>query len=241
MVEPGPGDAAGRLPPRLAMVAGLVLPGLPLADIGTDHGYLPAYLVRTGRCPRALASDRMPGPLGAARRSVAAAGLADRVELRLGDGLAVLAPGEVATVVLAGMGGQLMQRILAAQPAVVQRLRRLVLQPNAGAEGLRRWLERAGWSLVDEALAEEAGRIYVGVAAAPVPAPALSAADLLLGPVLRRQGGELFRRHAAAEAGRARQALAGARQARQPDPKRLRALLQRLELLEQAAEGSMIE
>lgn len=242
-----------ELSPRLAAVARFVLPGAPVADVGTDHAYLPVHLVGTGRVPRAVASDRMPGPLEAARRTVAAAGLADRVELRLGDGLQVLQPGEVATVVLAGMGGSLMARILGARPAVLASLRRLVLQPNTGEEGLRRWLAARGWRLADEGLVEDAGRIYVVMAAEPArpgepaarpeaageavarpEAGAPAEADFLLGPHLRRRGGELFRRHVAAELARARQALAGARRARRPDSEKLAALARRVKLLEEA-------
>lgn len=225
------------LNPRLAAVAAMVLPGAPMADIGTDHAYLPVYLVAAGLCPRAVAADRMPGPLSAAERTVAAAGLTGRIDLRLGDGLAVLAPGEVATVVLAGMGGALMQRILAARPEVVARLRRLVLQPNGGAESLRRYVASMGWAIAAEEVVAEAGRLYIVMAAEPAAGPpAYEPADYILGPVLRRRGGPLYVQWVREELARTRRALAGARRAQRPDPEKLALLAQRAAVLS-AAEG----
>ncbi|MFO7172150.1 MAG: class I SAM-dependent methyltransferase [Bacillota bacterium] len=176
-MTPGTGPADGArtltvsLPPRLQAVARWVLPGAPVADIGTDHGRLPVYLVQQGQVPRAVASDRLPGPLAAARRTVAAAGVADRVDLRLADGLAALQPGEVATVVVAGMGGLLMLKILAGRPEALRGVRRLVLQPNTDVEEVRRWLHAHGWRLVAEELAEDGGRFYVVLVAEPAGAP----------------------------------------------------------------------
>ncbi len=205
-----------------------------MADVGTDHAYLPVHLVHAGHVPRAVASDRMPGPLQAARRAVAAAGLADRIDLRQGDGLAVLKPGEVMSVVLAGMGGSLMCAILGAGPSVLDRLHRLVLQPNAGEETVRRWLATRGWQLVDEALVADAGRVYVVMAAEPGPPGTPAEADFVLGPHLRRRRGDLFGSYVRGELVRAQRALQGAQQARSPDPDRLEALIRRVQLLEEA-------
>lgn len=223
-----------ELSPRLAAVAAFVLPGAPVADVGTDHAYLPAHLVAAGVVPGAVACDRMPGPLQAAQRTVAEAGVAGRVDLRLGDGLAVLAPGEVATVVLAGMGGCLMCSILAARPEVLARVQRLALQPNAGEDALRRWLAAHGWRIAAEQLVTDAGREYVVMAAAPGDPGPLTEADLVLGPHLRRQGGAAYRRYVAGELERMRRALAGAQKARLPDPEKLAALADRVRLLEEA-------
>lgn len=223
-----------ELTPRLAAVAAHVLAGAPMADVGTDHAVLPVYLVASGRVPRAVASDRLPGPLAAARRTVLAAGVADRVDLRLGEGLAVLAPGEVACVTLAGMGGALMARILGARPQVLAKLELLVLQPNTGEDTLRRWLAGHGWRLAAEELVADGGRGYVVLVAAPGAPGPLTEADFLLGPHLRRRGGAAFRRYVQGELARVRRALVGAQQARRPDADKLAGLAQRVRLLEEA-------
>lgn len=237
------------LSPRLAGVAELVLPDAPMADIGTDHGYLPVFLVQSGRVPLAIASDRLPGPVAAARRTVSEYGAAGRVEVRLADGLAALQPGEVATVVLAGMGGPLMQEILSARPELLAGVRRLVLQPNTGEEGLRRWLVRQGWRLVAERLVADAGRLYVILAAEPgaggcePEGPGAGAAepgepggwteaDWVVGPLLRREGGPLLAAYLRVERERTRRALAGAERARCPDLKRIEGLRERLWLFD---------
>ncbi len=223
-----------QLAPRLAAVAGFVLPGGPVADIGTDHAYLPVALLAAGVVPRAVATDLRPGPLAAARDTVAAARLTAGIDLRLGDGLAVLAPGEVATVVLAGMGGPLIADLLAAAlPAVLAGVWRLVLQPMAGEDTLRRRLPAMGWRIADEALALEAGRIYPVIAADPAPAgvpvPELAPMDALLGPVLRRRGGKLFAAYGLGIAQRLARAAQAAQGARSAAGQERQAALQRLE------------
>jgi len=203
------------LTPRLAAVARYVLPGRPLADIGTDHAYLPAHLVQTGIIPRAIAADILPGPLDAARSTVETEGLAQRIELRLGNGLAVLEhPDEAPTVTICGMGGPLIAEILEAGP--LAGVERLVLQPMGGEERLRLWLAANGWRIIDEALAEDAGRLYV-ILAAECGSMALTEAEAWLGPILLRRADPLLADYAEAVAGLARKALEGARQSQRPE------------------------
>ncbi len=185
-----------------------MLPGGPLADIGTDHGYLPAHLVQSGVIPSAIAGDILPGPLEAARATVSEAGLGDRIELRLGSGLKILTPGEVLTATICGMGGPLIGEILSAGP--LEGIRRLVLQPMGGEERLREWLAENGWKLVAEQLEEDAGRVYV-IMAAERGAMSLSEGDLMVGPHLREAGGPLLIKYVKLLLGQARRALEGAR------------------------------
>ena len=103
---------------RLAAAAALVRPGLPVADIGCDHGKLTAALACSGLYPKVIGSDLRPDPLDKARRTVEAAGCQDRVELRLGDGLSVLSAGEVGTIVIAGVSAQTAWQMLEAAPWV---------------------------------------------------------------------------------------------------------------------------
>lgn len=156
-----------KLPPRLRAVADAVPAGSVAADVGTDHALLPAYLVASGRCPRAIAIEARPGPLAAARRTLQALGLEGRVDLRQGDGLAPLAPGEADVVILAGLGGETIAAIVAASPEVAATVRRWVLQPMRGEGALRAFLDRAGLRRIEEVRVTDRGRAYVVMVAEP--------------------------------------------------------------------------
>lgn len=202
-----------------------------LADIGTDHAYLPAHLVQTGRIPRAIAGDILPGPLEAARATVTGAGLTGRVELRLGPGLRILAPGEATCATICGMGGPLIAEILSDGPT--EGLRRLILQPMAGEEHVRRWLAGHGWRLTAEELVADGGRIYIILVAEPG-TMRLTEAELLVGPLLRAQGGPLLARYVQLQLEQARRALQGARRSRRPEGQERAAELEhRIRLLEE--------
>ncbi|MBM7865529.1 hypothetical protein GTO89_01885 [Heliobacterium gestii] len=151
-----------ELSPRLQRLAAAAPPGLPIADIGTDHAYIPVHLVKTGRIPSAVGVEVHPGPLEAARQHVAAYGVKDKIDIRAGDGLAPLQPGEVGAIVIAGMGGGTIQTILTEGDAAgkLAGVSRLILQPLEGAGELRRWLHHRGWRIVEEDLVAEGARIY---------------------------------------------------------------------------------
>lgn len=150
------------LGPRLCCLAGLVRPGSRLADIGTDHAALPVALVQAGTCPRAIASDVRTGPLASARHAVEAAGLGGRIELRLGDGLTVLAPDEADDIVIAGMGGETIAAILEGAPWLRRAPSpyRLLLQPMSRPEALRRYLLSGGFILEEEPVVQEGEHLY---------------------------------------------------------------------------------
>lgn len=221
-----------NLPPRLTAVARYAIEGEPFADIGTDHGYLPAHLVAVGRVPHAIAGDLLPGPLEAARATVAEEGLADRVELRLGSGLTVLSPGEAATVAICGMGGPLVVRILTEGP--LEGVRRLILQPNTDEDAVRLWLAGNGWRLVAEEVAADGRRLYP-VMVAERGEMELNRIEAVVGPVLLKQGGPLVRQYVAWQLGLARQALAGAERSKRPAAReRAAGLAEHVRLLEAA-------
>ena len=146
-----------QLQPRLQMLADLVPPGAALADVGTDHGYLPVYLLQKGAIKRAIASDIGVEPLDHARRTAEEYGAA--LELRLCDGLAGIAPYEADTVVIAGMGGESIIAILSAAPWTKNDCR-LILQPMTRQELLRRWLSENGYRFTAERLVADKGTIY---------------------------------------------------------------------------------
>ncbi|MDP2873582.1 MAG: class I SAM-dependent methyltransferase [Bacillota bacterium] len=154
-----------RLPPRLAAVAEVVPQCRVLVDVGTERAVLPAFLLFEGRCQRAIGVERSANVLREAAAELDALGLRDMCELRLGDGLSVLEPGEVDVIVIAGIGGRLTVRLLERDlPRLRSRPLALVLQPMSEPELVRRWLETSGHRLGVAPLAErlvvDAGRYY---------------------------------------------------------------------------------
>ena len=148
------------LTPRLAAVAAQVRPGARLLDVGTDHAYLPAYLVGQGICPRAVASDVREGPCARARATVKACNLERDIAVVKTDGLHGFTLEDVDDVVLAGMGGELMLTILEAAPQIRQQRLHLILQPQTDFALVRRRMASWGFALNRELLAAEGHRIY---------------------------------------------------------------------------------
>jgi tRNA (adenine22-N1)-methyltransferase len=148
-----------ELTPRLALLADWVRPGAALADVGTDHGFLPVWLVLRGRVTRAIASDLRPGPLSRARKTAAEQG-AEGIDFRLCRGLSGIAPQEADTVVIAGMGGENIASILAAAPWSADGRHTLLLQPMTRAEVLRGFLAESGYCVTREALVLDRGTLY---------------------------------------------------------------------------------
>lgn len=148
------------LGPRLRAIADLVPPeARRLADIGTDHGYIPADLLLRGRIDFAVAADIGQEPLDHAARTAEKYGVQDRMDFRLGDGLSVLAPGEADCVVIAGMGGDAIAAILSAAPWVREDAL-LLLQPMSKAETFRTFLPQGGFQVLSERLAADKGILY---------------------------------------------------------------------------------
>lgn len=146
------------LTPRLRAVADFVPPGGTLADIGTDHAYIPIALA--GRVKHAIASDIRPGPLERAAHNISRHGLAGCIETRLAGGLSGLRPGEADTIVVAGMGGLLIADILQDGEAAARAAGTLVLQPMTAVYELRCWLAANGYVIRAEQLAREGDKLY---------------------------------------------------------------------------------
>lgn len=145
---------------RLSLCADMVREGSRLADIGTDHGYLPIHLCLCGRIPSALACDINPLPLRSAEENILRYRLADRIKTRLSDGLQRVAPDEADDVVIAGMGGELIRDILAAAAWVKNPEKSLVLQPMTHHEDLVGWLYANGFDVVEQAAVLDEGKYY---------------------------------------------------------------------------------
>lgn len=172
---------------RLETLAALVPQGCVLADIGTDHAYLPVWLVEQGRLARALACDVAAGPCRAARLTIAQHGLEQQIEVRQGSGLTVLKPGEADCIAIAGMGAATIISILEEAPGLAEAARLLLLQPMAGAPTLRRWLCEHGWQLTAEALVDEEPHFYELIAARRGESVTYTEAEYAVGPLVLRQ------------------------------------------------------
>ena len=157
-----------RLSLRLRMIADLVSAGSRLADVGCDHGYLSIELVASGRCPSAVAMDVRSGPLSRATEHVLEAGLTEKICTRLGDGLKKLCPGEADSVVIAGMGGPLMEQIISDSIGLCHTMKELILQPQSDIPHFRRFLFENGFPIRDERMVKDAGKYYIAVKAVPL-------------------------------------------------------------------------
>jgi tRNA (adenine22-N1)-methyltransferase len=199
-------------------------------DVGTDHALLPRFLHARGDLERIIATDVAEGPLAAAARTLANA---PGVELRKGDGLEPITPGEVDTIVLAGMGGGRMCQILGTRPLVWREARAVIVQPNTDWARVRHWLVDNGAAIADEDMTREAGHFYLTIRALPsrVPAP-LSRTDALLGPRLRNARPDAWLSWLALEHLRLRDAIEAAGAAASP------VLRENLRLVEAALSSS---
>lgn len=174
---------------RLLSCAGFVRAGAVFADIGTDHGYLPLFLLKEGRIKRAYLSDVNKGPLSSAERNAAAEGLADKCEFILTDGAAALKDKGITDYAICGMGGELISRIIEDAPHIFTEGVRLILQPMTKQECVRRFLAERGFTVVGERFSYDSGKYYATIAAEFTGVTsALSDADAELGFDLPHDG-----------------------------------------------------
>lgn len=155
--------SAESLDARLGSVAALVRQGAVLADIGTDHAYLPLFLLRTGRISSAFCCDVAEGPLARARENAAATPYADRIRFVLTNGLCGLESEDIDDITVCGMGGELICSILEAAPFVRDERYRLILQPMTKQEHLRAYLYANGFHIEKEVYSEAEGKVYVAM------------------------------------------------------------------------------
>lgn len=145
---------------RLSVCAGLVRHGAKVADVGTDHAYLPVWLAKNGRIASAVASDIRPKPLAAGQENIDRYGCGDIVKTRLCGGLDKVLPEEADDIVIAGMGGELMAQIIDAASWLRDPAKRLILQPMTKAHSLREYLCRGGFGIISETPCTHAGKYY---------------------------------------------------------------------------------
>lgn len=145
---------------RMEAIASMITPGGVLADVGTDHGYIPIYQVQLHRNPYAVAMDLRKGPLERAAEHIRQAGLTGQIKTRLSDGVAALEPGEADSIVVAGMGGELILHILSEGEAVCRQAKELILQPQSEIAAVRRYLREHGYYVDAENMVFEDGKYY---------------------------------------------------------------------------------
>lgn len=182
-----------KLSKRMQRLASLVAGGNRLADVGTDHGYIPIALIEEGRIPGAIAMDVNQGPLLRAEAHIREFGLSTYIETRRSDGLAGLAPGEADTVLIAGMGGRLTVRILEEGGHCLGAVKELILQPQSDVHEVRKWLLCHGFRIDLEDVVEEDGKYYPMFRAVKGPTEEWPEAELFYGKSGLQQSPEVLR------------------------------------------------
>lgn len=143
---------------RLSAVASLVKQGSAIADVGTDHGYIPVYLCKKGVILKAVACDINEGPLSSCQTLVSQEGLSDFIDVRLSDGLEKIGENEIDTVIIAGMGGELIARILSDCSYIKNK--HLILNPMTHPEITRKFLYDNGFEINNDTIVEDSGHCY---------------------------------------------------------------------------------
>ncbi|WP_243648685.1 tRNA (adenine(22)-N(1))-methyltransferase [Hazenella coriacea] len=191
----------GDLSQRLLTIAQYVPDKKKVADIGADHALLFIHLAKQGRLQKGIVGELNRGPFENAQDRIRRMGLSSFIEVRKGDGLAVLQQGEVEVVVIAGMGGALISQILDEGKEKLSRVERLILQPNIGGKRVRQWLFEHQFTVVEETIVEEAGLFYEIIVAEPgennsiYEQPLLTQEQLMeIGPILWQKKHSLLRK-----------------------------------------------
>ena len=176
-----------QLSKRLQALADLVSQDHVLADVGCDHGYIPIFLIQNHRIPKAIAMDIGEGPLQRAQENIRSYGLEGYIETRLSDGLAKLNPGEADTILISGMGGPLMEKIITEGKNIVCQADELILQPQSDIPHFRKFLTAMGYVIVQENMIEEDGKYYPMMKAVRGSTEVYTELEYRYGPVLLRQ------------------------------------------------------
>lgn len=200
---------ANHLSKRLTAVAQNVPQGARLADIGSDHAYLPAALIINQRISYAIAGEVVQGPFENEQKEIIRLGLQKSLIPRLADGLAAIKPEDkIDTVTIAGMGGSLIAKILDEGQAKLAGVARLVLQPNVGENRVRAWLMNHQYQIQKEQILNEDHHTYEVIVAEPTVCPVrYGAKELLFGPLLLEQSSEIFNQKWQAELKRCEQTI----------------------------------
>lgn len=221
-----------ELSQRLKQVGTYVPQDARLADIGSDHAYLPVALMLNGQISYGIAGEVVKGPFESALKQVKKSGLTERIDVRLADGLeAVRLEDELSAITIAGMGGTLIASILQ-QGAENQRLsekERLILQPNVGERNVRQWLMEHSYQIIAEEILEEKGKIYEIIVAEKTTVPVTySEEELFFGPFLLKEKSPVFLTKWRHEKGQVERVLAQLQLAKEIPQEKVREMEQKL-------------
>lgn len=185
-----------KMSKRLQHIADMIPKCHCVADIGTDHGYIPIYALLNNVSEKAVASDINQGPVEAANKNIARYGLTNKIDTRVGPGLSTIKSGEADVIVIAGMGGNLIADILADDMIKAKSAEYLILQPVQYPEVLRKYLCSSGFLIIDEDLAEEDGRFYQILKVSKGTAEGyVRESDFFLGEILVKKGHPLLKKY----------------------------------------------
>lgn len=231
-----------QLSQRLALVADYLPKGAHFADIGSDHAYLPCFVCLNDPEARAVAGEVNQGPYDSAKNEVEKHKLEDRIDVRLGDGLGVVDPGEINQVVIAGMGGPLIRDILEGGKDKLSEVNRIVVQPNIDARSLRRWFFQHDYTLIDETIVEESGHIYeILVAEKGDPSSCyhqqIIEKEMWLGPFLLEKKTEAFIQKCKEEWKKKQYIVKQMKRATSPDEEKLKQHQKEMEWLEEVLQS----
>ena len=177
---------------RLRKVAGFVPQDAKILDVGSDHAYLPIYLIQQGRISSAIAGEVVEGPYQSAVTNVADNQMSDKISVRLANGLVAFdKKDQIDVIIIAGMGGRLIADILDNGSAKLASVKRLILQPNNREDELRRWLCGHDFQITEEAIVEENGKFYE-IMIAEQGHQVLNAEQERFGPYLMREQSAVF-------------------------------------------------
>lgn len=226
-----------NLSKRLQVVADYVETGARLADIGSDHAYLPSYLAQNQRIDFAVAGEVVEGPYLNAVSEVENLDLENTIDVRLGDGLRVLKKDDyINTITIAGVGGPLINRILQEGKELNKRTgnETLILQPNVNERTVRSYLMEESYTIVAETILEENDKIYEVIKAVPGEGVQdYSESDLLFGPFLSEEKSSVFIKKWSIEAEKRRYIIEQMKKAEKTDNEKIKDLEAELQMIEE--------
>ncbi len=184
-----------QLSKRLEKVASYITKNERIADIGSDHAYLPCFAVKNQTASFAIAGEVVDGPFQSAQKQVRSSGLTEKIDVRKGNGLAVIEKKDaIDTIVIAGMGGTLIRTILEEGAAKLAGVTKLILQPNIAAWQLREWSEQNNWLITSEAILREDNKVYEIMVLAPSEKPVTwTKQEIFFGPCLLKEQSAIFK------------------------------------------------
>ncbi|HEL7233935.1 TPA: tRNA (adenine-N(1))-methyltransferase [Listeria monocytogenes] len=184
-----------QLSKRLEKVASYITKNERIADIGSDHAYLPCFAVKNQTASFAIAGEVVDGPFQSAQKQVRSSGLTEQIGVRKGNGLAVIEKKDaIDTIVIAGMGGTLIRTILEEGAAKLAGVTKLILQPNIAAWQLREWSEQNNWLITSEAILREDNKVYEIMVLAPSEKPVTwTKQEIFFGPCLLKEQSAIFK------------------------------------------------